>query len=186
MSKNLIDALSLSKKIAATLLASSIILQSCSSSDGAPHIKNVEDMTVYETTKGTVTELEEVEPGGDYKIIDESVIDEKDKSIAIVHTLAGGVDTLSLKKMKNPADSSTHRHSGLRGILMYSMARSFFSNNINSVTPDSRYYKNPETYNKAVGVRNDLQRTASSRTMKVPSGASKGYGSGKSFRSCGG
>jgi hypothetical protein len=129
-------------------------------------------MTVYETTKGTVTELEEVEPGGDYKIIDESVIDEK--------------DTLSLKKMKNPADSSTHRHSGLRGILMYSMARSFFSNNINSVTPDSRYYKNPETYNKAVGVRNDLQRTASSRTMKVPSGASKGYGSGKSFRSCGG
>jgi hypothetical protein len=186
MNKNPINALLLSRKIAAGLFASAILLQSCSSSDGSPRIKDFEEQTVNESTQGVITELEEIEPGDDWKIVDERVIEDKDKSLAIVHTLEGETDTLSLKKMQSPRDSSVHRHSGLRGILMYSMARSFFSNNMNNVTPESRYYKNSDAYKKSLGVRSQLQNTSVAKTVKVPSGASRGYGSGKSFRSFGG
>lgn len=186
MNKNTTNAFVLSRKLAAGMLVGSLVLSSCSDS-GAPHIKDFEEKTIYSSTKGTVTEVEEIEPGNEYKIIDERLIDEKEKSVAIIHTLQGTTDTVSLRKLESKSDTTYRRHySPLRGLLFYSMARSFFTNNLNNVTPDSRYYKTPEAYNKSTALKGDMQSTASARSVKVPKASSRGYGSGKSFRSFGG
>lgn len=186
MNKKIITGLALTKKI--TLMAAvvaALSLQSCGEEDGSPRIKDAEVDTVYESTQGVITEVEEIEPGNDYKIIDERIIDEKDKSIAIVHTLEGTVDTLSLRKMKND-ESSYSRHSGLRGILYYSLAASYFNRSMRNVTPNQSNYKNASAYNKSTGLKNDLRSSATSRRVNVPGRSSRGYGSGKSFRSFGG
>ena len=99
MKKNFINGLALTKKI--TLVAAitaALTLQSCGGSDGSPKIKDAQEETVYESTKGIITEVEEVEPGDDFKILDERIIDDKSQSIAIVHNLEGTIDTLSLTK----------------------------------------------------------------------------------------
>ncbi|MUU77400.1 hypothetical protein [Winogradskyella endarachnes] len=186
MKKNFITGLALTKKI--TLIAAvsaTLALQSCGEEDGSPRIKDAQEETIYESTKGVITEVEEVEPGEDYKIIDERIIDDKEKSIAIVHTLEGTVDTLSLRKLKDD-NSSTYRHSGLRSILYYSLASSYFNRNMNNVTPKQSNYKNASAYNKSTSLKNDLKSSATSRRVSVPGSSSKGYGSGKSFRSFGG
>jgi hypothetical protein len=186
MDKNTTSALSLSKKLMAVVIAGSCLVQSCSSGDGSPRLKEFDEKTVYESTQGTITEVEEIEPGNEYKIIDERIIDEKEKSIAIIHALDGKTDTVSLRKIESKQDSTSHRHSGLRGLLFFGLARSFFTNNMSNVTPDSRYYKNDAAYNKSMGLKDNLQSSARPRSVKVPKGGSTGYGSGKSFRSFGG
>jgi len=185
MNKKIINGLALSKKIAILgVLTGSLMLQSCGG-DGSPRLKDSQEETIYESTKGVVTEVEEVEPGEDYKIIDERIIDDKEKSIAIVHTLQGTVDTLSLHKIKEDT-SSSYRHSGLRGILYYSLAASYFNRNLGNVTPNASNYKSPAAYNKATALQSDLKSTATSRRVRVPGASSTGYGKGKSFRSFGG
>ncbi len=187
MNKKLINAFALSKKMMIVgAISGAILMQSCGSDDGSPRLKEFDEKTVYESTKGVVTEVEEVEPGNEYKIIDERIIDEKEKSIAIVHTLEGTTDTLSLKKIESEKNSSEYRHSGLRAILLYSLAGSYFRRNLGNVTPDSRYYKDAAAYNKSTGLKNNLQSSAKTRTVKVPKASSTGYGSGRSFRSFGG
>ncbi|GAB5564019.1 MAG: hypothetical protein Wins2KO_10820 [Winogradskyella sp.] len=186
MNKKIISGLALTKKMTlAAAIAAAITLQSCGEKDGSPRIKDAQEETVYESTQGVITEVEEIEPGNDYKIIDERLIDEKDKSIAIVHTLEGTVDTLSLRKMKEDK-SSYSRHSGLRGILYYSLAASYFNRSLRNVTPNQSNYKNATAYNKSSSLKNDLKSTATSRRVSVPGRSSRGYGSGKSFRSFGG
>lgn len=185
MNKKIITGLALTKKLTLTaIIAATITLQSCGD-DPSPRIKDAKQETVYESTQGVVTEVEEVQPGNEYKIIDERIIDEKDKSIAIVHTLEGTVDTLSLRKMKND-ESSYSRHSGLRSILYYSLAASYFNRRLSNVTPNRSNYKNASAYNKSTGLKNNLKSTATSRRVSVPGTSSRGYGSGKSFRSFGG
>ena len=186
MNKKIITGLALTKKITLTAaVVASLTLQSCGDDDPSPRIKDAQQETVYETTRGVITEVEEVEPGNDYKIIDERLIDDKDKSLAIVHTLEGTTDTLSLRKMKND-ESSYSRHSGLRSILYYSLAASFFNRSLRNVTPNQSNYKNASAYNKSTGLKNDLRSSATSRRVSVPGKSSRGYGSGKSFRSFGG
>lgn len=186
MKKNFITGLALTKKI--TLIAAvtaALTLQNCAGERPEPRIKDAKQETVYESTKGIVTEVEEIEPGEDYKIIDERIIEDKSKSIAIVHTLEGTVDTLSLRKIKED-ESSSYRHSGLRSILYYSLAASYFNRNMSNVTPKQSNYKNASAYNKSNGLKNNLRSSATSRRVNVPGSSSKGYGSGKSFRSFGG
>lgn len=185
MNKKTISAFLLSKRLlAAGVVATTLLLSSCSD-DGRPRLKEFDEKTVYESTKGVITEVEEVPPGNEYKIIDERIIDDKEKSVAIVHALDGTTDTLSLRKLQSEKEPS-HRHSALNGLLFYSLARSVFSNNLNNVTPDPKYYKNDAAYNKSTGLRNNLQSTATTRSVKVPRASSKGYGQSKSFRSFGG
>ena len=174
------------RKIILTSVITSSLIISCGD-DGTPRIKDSEEKTIYEATKGTVTEVEEIKPGDDYKIIDERIIDEKEKSIAIVHGLNGQIDTLSLAKIDNGSEENGYRNrSGLRSILFYSLASSYFNRNLSGVTPNSNYYKDATAYNKSTGLKNDLKSSASSRKVRVPGASSKGYGSGKSFRSFGG
>ncbi|WP_296383373.1 hypothetical protein [Winogradskyella sp.] len=185
MNKKIITGLALTKKITLTATVAAVLaLQSCAGEDVGPRIKDAKQETVYESTQGVVTEVEEIEPGEDYKIIDERIIDDKEKSIAIVHTLEGTVDTLSLKKLKD--DNSSYRHSGLRGILYYSLAASYFNRSLRNVTPNQSNYKNASAYNKSTGLKNNLRSSATSRRVNVPGASSRGYGSGKSFRSFGG
>lgn len=187
MNKKTTTAFLLSKKlIAVYALTAAMALHSCSSGDGSPRLKSFEEKTIHESTQGVITEVEEIEPGDEYKIIDERLIDDKEKSIAIVHTLEGTVDTLALKRIESEKEAS-HGHFGLRTLLYYSLARSFFSGgSMSNVTPDSRYYKDANAYNKSTGLRSQMQSTATARRVKVPTAASKGYGSSKSFRSFGG
>jgi len=186
MNKKIITGLALTKKITLTAaLVAALSFQSCGEDDPSPRIKDAEQETVYESTQGVVTEVEEVEPGNDYKILDERIIDDKSKSIAIVHTLEGTVDTLSLRKMKED-DTSYGRHSGLRSILYYSLAASYFNRSLRNVTPNQSNYKNASAYNKSTDLKNNLRSSATSRRVSVPGTSSRGYGSGKSFRSFGG
>lgn len=186
MNKNYFNPVVYSKKLMwAAMVSGSILIQSCSSSDGSPRLKEFDEKTIHESTKGTVTEVEEIEPGNEYQIIDERIIDSKEDSYAIIHTLEGTVDTLSLRKLPTEKEESA-RHSGLNRILMFSLARSYFSNNLSNVTPDSRFYKNDAAFNKSNGLKTDLQNSASTRSVKVPKASSSGYGAGKSFRSFGG
>lgn len=186
MNKKLINGFAFSRKLMlASAVSASILVASCGE-DGSPKIKDAEDKTIFEATKGTVTEVEEVEPGDDYKILDERIIDKRENSIAIVHTLEGTIDTLSLAKIDKGSSESGYQRSGLRSILYYSLAASYFNRNLGNVTPNSSYYKDANAYNKSTGLKNDLKSTATSRKVKVPGASSKGYGSGKSFRSFGG
>lgn len=186
MTKNFIKLSLLSKKNAAfaLLLSGAFTLQSCGG-DGSPKIKDGETTTIKESSKGTITEVEEVQPGDDFKIIDEKVIDEKSKSLAIVHYLNGKVDTLTLQKLKEESGSDPTR-TALRGVLMYSLASAFFNRNMASATPNQSYYKNADAFNKSSGLRSDMEKSAVSRKVTTPGSGSKGYGSGKSFRSHGG
>ncbi len=168
----------------AGIVSATVVVQSCGG-DNSPRIVDSKEKTIYESTKGVITEVEEVEPGDQYKIIDERIIDEKEKSIAIVHTLEGTTDTLSLRKMKDGHESS-YRHAGLQGILLYSLAGTFFNRNMGSVSPNASNYKSTSAFNKSTGLKNDLRTSATSRRVRVPGASSTGYGKGKSFRSFGG
>ena len=187
MKKNSLTISILTKKnmFLAAFASGIFMMQSCGG-DGSPKIKDGETITVKESTKGTVTEVEEVQPGDDFKIIDEKVIDEKAKSTAIVHYLNGKTDTVSLQKMQSESQAGNHTNSALRGVLMYSLASAFFNRNMANTAPNSGYYKNTEAFNKSNGLKSDMDRTATSRRVTSPGKSSKGYGSGKSFRSHGG
>jgi len=179
-----ISGIELSKRhIAATLLATTFLFSSCD--DGHPRLKESEIKTVYESSKGIETEIEEVPPGNEYKIIDERIIDEKLKSIAIVHNLDGTIDTLSMVKMKEDKDAYS-RHYGVRGLMYRSLAYSFFDRNVDRVNPNRADYKTEAAYNKSTGLKSTLKSSATTRRIKVPTGASTGYGKAKSFRSFGG
>lgn len=185
MKKNTISARTLSRKMVfAGLISTGLILQSCGG-DGSPKIKDSTEKTVYESTKGVITEVEEIEPGNEYKIIDEKIIDEKEKSIAIVHTLEGTTDTLSLRKIKDD-DTGNYRHSGLRSILFYSLAATYFNRNMGASKPNASNYKTTSAFDKSNSLKNDLKSSATSRRVRVPGSSSTGYGTGKSFRSFGG
>lgn len=184
MNKKTLRLAVLSKFIAVSgIFVGSLFIQSCSG-DGSPRIIDSEDVTIYESSKGVETEVEEQEPGGEYLILDERIIDKKEQSIAIVHNLDNTIDTLSMRTLKE--EKYTGRHSALTGVLMYSLAASYFRRNMNGVKPNPSYYKNKDVYSKSSGLKNDLTSSATSRKVKSPKGSSRGFGSNKSFRSYGG
>ncbi|GAA5025328.1 hypothetical protein GCM10011506_09840 [Marivirga lumbricoides] len=189
MKKNTINISTWLKKIGVISFSGVFLaVQSCGG-NGSPRLKEGgETKTVLEATKGTATELEEIEPGDDYKIIDERLIDERENSIAIVHNLDGTTDTLSLMKIKaeNTSGTGSPRYRGLSSILMFGLASSFFRGNLSQTTPNPGAYKNQNAYNKSVALNNDLKNSATSRRVTSPGKASRGYGAGKSFRSHGG
>ena len=171
-------------KYLALALVTVFFLQGCSS-DGSPRFKDVEEIEVSESTKGVICEVEEVEPGNEFKVIEEQVIDDKMASMAIVHNLDGTVDSVSLHKMKKD-ESSYHRSSVMRPFLMGTLAGTFFNRNMNRHSLDPSRYKSTDAFNKSKGLRSGIASSATTRRMKVPGKGSRGYGKGKSFRSFGG
>ncbi|MGG8495801.1 hypothetical protein ACQY1Q_05255 [Tenacibaculum sp. TC6] len=161
------------------------LLVSCGG-DGSPRIKDATEVTIYEPTKGTVTEVKEVEPGNEYKILDERLIDKKDSSYAIVHNLNGTTDTLSLRTIEKDHSNGTRTYSPLRSLLFYSLASSYFNNRVPSGGSGASYYANNDAFQKSQGLQNEMKSSATTRRVKSPGLRSRGYGSGKSFRSYGG
>jgi len=165
------------------LLFLSFILQSCSG-DGSPRFKDVEEIEIKESSQGVISEIDEVEPGDTYKVLNEEIIDRKADSKAIVHNLDGTTDTLSFAKMSESGYQSTR--SGLRPFLMGTLAASFFTRNMRSSSLNPSNYKSTDAFNKSKGMRQSMLSNASTRRIKVPGKKSKGYGGSKSFRSFGG
>jgi len=95
--------------IPVALISSFLLFQGCS--DGAPKLKDASEQTVYITTQGVETFVDEVEPGNEFKITDEKILDSKDASRAIVHNLDQTIDTLSMASMKGESsDPRTEEH----------------------------------------------------------------------------
>ena len=126
-----------------------LVLQSCSSDDGSPRFKDVEEIEVKESNQGVISEIDEIEPGDTYTVINEEVIDRKADSKAIVHNLNGTTDTLSFAKMSESGYQSTR--SGLRPFLMGTLAASFFSRNMGASTLNPSNYKSTDSFNKSKG-----------------------------------
>lgn len=168
--------------IPATLLASCLLLQGCS--DGAPKIKDATEQTVYVNTKGIETIVTEVEPGDVFKIEDETILDSKEASRAIVSNLDLSIDTISMASMSG--ESSDPRRSALRSTLMGGLAFAYLTNRVGGVAPRSSSYANQSAFNKSQGMTSSLKNSAVPKKVSVPGKASKGYGSGKSFKSFGG
>lgn len=159
------------------------LFASCSSDDGSPRFKDVDEIEVSETTQGVISEIEEVEPGDTYKVIDEEVIDDKLQSLAIVHNLDSTIDTLTFAKMSS---GDYGGRSGMRTFLLGTLAASYISRNMRSTALNPSNYKSTSALNKSKGLRSNLSSSAITRRMKVPGKGSKGYGGGRSFRSFGG
>ncbi len=155
------------------------------SSDGAPRFKDMEEVEHKLSTTGVICEVEEVEPGDSFLVLNEEIIDDKEKSVAIVHNLDGTTDTLSLATLKKEG-LHTPRHSAIGGFLMTTLAATYFMNNVSGFKPNPASYKNPAAHTKSAGLASNVQSTATTKRTKVPGKGSKGYGSGKSFRSFGG
>lgn len=168
---------------AAIMLSSSLFFQGCGG-DGAPRLKDASEETVYINTKGVETEVNEVDPGSVFKIVDERILDKKDASRAIVHNLDGSTDTLSMASLRG--DSSDPRRSALRSTLMGGLAFAYFTNRAGAIAPKKGSYANTSAFNKSNGMTSNLKSSATPRKVSIPGKTSRGYGAGKSFRSFGG
>jgi len=168
--------------VLAAVFSSFLLFQGCSG--GEPRLKDASEQTVYITTKGVETLVEEVSPGDVFKIKDETILDSKEASRAIVFNLDQSIDTLSMASMKE--DSTDPRRSALRSTLMGGLAFAYLTNRAGAVTPRSGSYVNSQAYNKSNSMTSSLKNSASPRKVSMPGRSSRGYGAGKSFRSFGG
>ena len=175
--------ISFRKVFSASIIASCFIMTGCS--DGSPRIKDATEQTVYINTKGIETEVNEVEPGDVFKIVDEKILDNQEDSRAIVHNLDNTTDTLSMASMRSE-NSGNSRSSALRSTLMGGLAFAYLTNRAGAVAPRSSSYANQAAYNKSNGMTSTLKNSATPKKISIPGSASRGYGSGKSFRSFGG
>ena len=184
MKKNILSLQQLSKIIlSGVILTGSLFLNSCGDSSNKQEDLYVEEV---KPTKGVITEIEEGKDG-EFKILDEKLIDNPEESKAIVHFADGKTDTLSTTQVKEKIESAPAQHrSGtgfLTGILMYSMMSRFMGGGGNSnFTPNPNAYKTQAAYANATKNNDEVNRT-STRTVRRVSGARSGYGSSSSTRS---
>ncbi len=165
-------------------VVSILCLQSCGSDyDGSPRFKDSEEVEIRETTQGVISEIEELEPGDKYTVLNEEVIDDRTNSLAIVHNLDQTIDTLTFAKMVNGDYGS---RSNLRPFLLGTLAATYLTRGFRSSSLNKGSYKNPDSFNKSKGLRNNMMSSATTRKVRVPGKGSKGYGGKRSFRSFGG
>lgn len=159
-----------------------LLFQSCSGGD--PKLKDASEQTVYITTQGVEAIVVEVEPGDAFKIKEEHVLDDKESSRAIVHNLDLSIDTMSMASLKG--EGVDPRSSALRSTLMGGLAIAYLTNRSGAITPRSGSYASTSAYNKSNSMASSFKNSATPRKVSIPGKSSKGYGSGKSFRSFGG
>lgn len=161
-------------------------------------------------TKGLITEVEEVSQD-EYKITNETVVDDTAASKVIARHLSGQIDTFSMQEIResqqaqtngsgasgswdqetNTSGNTTHHYHhypshGLSNILMGGMMGYYFGRSF-STPPNPGVYRDQGTYNRiASSTGQTLSRTAVRTTVRRPSGGSSGFGSGRSTRSFGG
>ncbi len=161
------------------------VVQSCGDSyDGSPRFKDADEVEIRESTTGVISEIEEVEPGDNYKVLNEEMIDDKTASMAIVHNLDQTIDTLTFEKLTSSDFGSTR--SGLRTFMLGTLAATYMTRGMGYSSLNKGNYKNQDAFNKSKGIRQNMMASATSRKVSVPGRGSKGYGGKKSFRSFGG
>ncbi|GAB2779430.1 hypothetical protein GCM10027275_23720 [Rhabdobacter roseus] len=186
--------ITISGTLAVAILASGIALPGCSGSEDEAHSY---EETTY--SKGIRSYIKEVEPG-EFKITDEQSVP-ADQSAAIVTYLDGHVDTLSTTTAKALIDrdirsdeSSVGRHGGLSNVLLYGgmgylLGRTMnhgYINSYRSAGESSRFYSNPNAYNRAQGAVQDVNTSRSTRVVSGrPAGGRSGF-FGKRSSSSGG
>jgi len=138
-------------------------------------------------TKGIITEVEEVS-ANDYKITNETAIEDTAASMVIAHHLSGKIDTFSVDEIRlmQQQGSSGYHSSGMGSILMGGMMGYMLGRSLSSpVNPNS--YRNQATYNRVNSTTGStLNNSAVRTTVRRPSSGSSGFGSGRSTRSSGG
>jgi len=139
--------------------------------------------TLEEPTQGIIVELEETEKDL-FKITNEEIIEKRELSQIIASYMDGTIDTFSIDEVRLSAANDPRRSmlktAAYAGLFGYMMGRPMGSGVARSA------YKSDGAYNKSTSGRNSLRSTARKTTVKRPSSASKGYGSGKSSKSYGG
>lgn len=139
--------------------------------------------TLEEPTQGIIVELQETEKDL-FKITNEELIAQRDLSQIIANYLDGTVDTFSIDDVRL-TEANNPRRSGLRsvayaGLFGYMMGRPMGSGVARNA------YASDAAHKKSTSGHNSLRSTARKTTVRKPTGASKGYGSGKSSKSYGG
>ncbi len=166
-------------------------------------------------TKGLITEVEEVGPD-EYKIINETAIDDTSASQVIAHQLSGKIDTFSMAEVRqaqqgrdtsangastggswdeNSSGSGTsgtthHYHHypshGLSNVLWHTMMGYYIGRAFSAPTSPG-FYRDQSTYSRSASTtRQVLNQTAVRTTVRKPVSGSSGFGSGRSTRSFGG
>jgi hypothetical protein len=177
--------ITISGTLALAIVASGIAVPGCSSGSD-------EEAYSYEETtysKGIRSYIKEVKPG-EFQITDEQSVP-TEQSAAIVTYLDGHVDTLSTTTAKALIDrdlradeSSVGRHSGLSNVLLYGgmgylLGRTMNNGYINSyrnMGESSRYYSNPDAYNRAQTAVRDVNTSRTTRTVSGrPAGGRSGF-----------
>lgn len=138
-------------------------------------------------TKGLVTEIEEV--GTDeYKITNETAIDDTSGSKVIAHHLSGKIDTLTMQEVREQQHQggSTYHSHGMGSVLMHGMMGYYLGRSLSSpINPG--VYRDQSTYNRvASSTGRTITNSAVRTTVRRPSSGSSGFGSGRSTRSFGG
>lgn len=163
-----------------------------------------EQVTVYETTKGVVTTLEETE-AGKFIIAEEAVVNSKDSSRVIIKHLDGKVETLTLEQARGlvqnqdtVATTTTvvqgHRGGGLGSVLWWGSMGYMMGRSFNSPIRANYYREDDERrrfgsgyhggYSSGSYASQELRRTAVTRTEMRPVSGRSGFfrGWGRSGR----
>lgn len=189
--------ITISSTLALAILASGVVLPSCSSSSEGDDAAYSYEETTY--TKGIRSIIREVEPGK-FKITDEESVP-MEQSAAIVTYLDGHTDTITPeaakalidKEIKETGDSTQVRNSnqngyhrsGLSSMLLYGgmgymlgrMGNNGYINSYRNNNPGgSGFYSNPNVYQKAQSAQSNVQASRSTRTVTTrPSGGRSGF-----------
>lgn len=142
-----------------------------------------ETVTTKEPTGGMVTTVEETK-AGEFKIVDEQAVAKKEDSRIIAQYMDGTTDTMTLDQAKLLAgeEKSGHRRSGISSVLMYGMMGYWMGKRMSQPINQSAY-KNQQTYNRVNNdVNSKVQRTAQTKTTRVPRNSKTGYGKSSSSR----
>ncbi len=152
-------------------------------SDDSSSSSDYVEETLEEPTQGIIVELQETKKDL-FKITNEEIIAQRDQSQIIATFLDGTIDTFSIDEVKlseaNDPKRSLLRTAAYAGMFGYMMGRPMKSGVARSA------YASDAAHQKSTSSRNTLRSTARKTTVRKPTSASKGYGSGKSSKSYGG
>jgi len=145
-----------------------------------------EDVTVQEPTKGVVTTLEENE-SGEYDIVDEQVVPNKEDARVIVRHKDGRIDSLTLAQARGlvqPQDTVApqqnngyHRSHGMGHVLWWGAMGYMMGRNMGSPVQSYVYRNGASTagFMAGTGAADELRRSSVSRTVRMPAKGRSGF-----------
>ena len=154
----------------------------CSNDNGS----DWEDVTVQEPTKGVVTTLEENE-NGEFDIVDERVVSNKEDARVIVRHRDGQVDSLTLAQARGlvqpqdtvaPQQSNGYRSHGMGHVLWWGAMGYMMGRSLGSPVQPYVYRSganNVGGFMAGTGAAEELRRTSVGRTVRMPAKGRSGF-----------